>query len=112
MLRAVRGRPAPPPLKTLAGSLLVGTSMLTAASAVKIGTLDAEGIDDRVYRLHYNAGQRRTDRFAGIGAGVGAVLGAMAGAGSVGALTAAAGGAAAGAAVGVAAHVATARKDE
>lgn len=25
-----------------------------------------EGIEDRVYRLHYNAGQNRTDKFAAV----------------------------------------------
>uniref|UniRef100_A0A7S3EJQ3 Uncharacterized protein n=1 Tax=Rhodosorus marinus TaxID=101924 RepID=A0A7S3EJQ3_9RHOD len=31
-----------------------------------------EGIEDRVYRLHYNEGQNRVDKFAGSGAVIGA----------------------------------------
>ena len=28
--------------------------------------VDEEGIEDRAYRIHYNKGQNRTDRFAGV----------------------------------------------
>lgn len=110
--RALRGRPATPPvLRTLATCFYAGTSLLTAVSALKIGTLDEEGVNDRVYRLHYNAGQHRTDRFAFVyGAPPGATLGALLGTSAVGLATAAVGGAAAGIAVGVAAHVVTAKK--
>lgn len=31
-----------------------------------------EAIEDRVYRLHYNVGQNRVDKFAGSGAVIGA----------------------------------------
>ncbi len=62
----------------LATSLAGGTVALGAASAAKIATLDEEGIADRVYRLHYHAGQNRTDRLANAGgllaAGVAALL--------------------------------------
>lgn len=107
--RALRGRPVmPPALRTVATCFYAGTSVLTAVCALKIGTLDEEGVTDRVYRLHYNAGQHRTDRFAFVyGAPPGATLGALLGAGSMGLATAAVGGAAAGIAVGVAAHVVT-----
>lgn len=39
-----------------------------AAGAGKVyGTgVTEEGIEDRVYRLHYNAGQNRTDKFAAV----------------------------------------------
>lgn len=32
--------------------------------AFKIRGIDDEGIRDRAYRLHYNEGQNRTDKFA------------------------------------------------
>ncbi len=37
----------------------------------RMNSLDADGIQDRVYRLHYNEGQRRTDTFAEVGGGLG-----------------------------------------
>ena len=38
--------------------------------------LTTEGIEDRVYRLHYNEGQNRTDTFSRIGAAAGAAAAA------------------------------------
>lgn len=35
--------------------------------------IDQEGLEDRVYRLHYNARQNHTDLFALVGGGVCAV---------------------------------------
>lgn len=110
--RAARGR-GPPALVTLANCFYAGTAMLSAGCALKIGTLDAEGVQDRAYRLHWNAGQNRADRFAFLyGAPPGATLGALLGSGGVGLGTAAVGGAAAGIAVGLAAHVATSKKEK
>jgi hypothetical protein len=70
----------------------------------KMKDMDQEGLEDRVYRLHYNKGQNRTDLFSQIGAagGIGATA-AMLKAAPLQVL----GGAAVGTAVGVAAHVAT-----
>lgn len=110
---AARGGGGRPALARLAAALVVGTAALTAASAAKIATLDEEGIRDRVYRLHYNAGQARTDRFAAAGGAAGAAAALLARRPpGVGGVTAALGGAAAGVAAGVAAHVATHRKED
>lgn len=72
----------------------------------KYVNMDDEGLYDRVYRLHYNEGQQRTDKFA---AAFG-LLGALAAAAVVrpAAAVSVLGGAAVGMAAGVAAHVATA----
>lgn len=40
--------------------------------ALKLATMDEDGLYDRVHRLHYNAGQSRTDHFAQAGAALGA----------------------------------------
>ncbi len=64
--------------------------------------LTPEGIQDRVYRLHYNEGQDRTDTFSRVGA----VAGAAAAAAKLGAGgTALIGGAALGTSLAVLAHV-------
>ena len=93
----------------LATSLAGGTVALGAASAAKIASLDEEGIADRVYRLHYSAGQNRTDRLANAGGLLAAGAAALV-------LPAATlrvqainglGGFAAGTAAGIAAHLAT-----
>ena len=104
----LRGVPLPPGRapQLLAGGFALGTAALSAGSAYKISTLDKDGVDDRVYRLHYHAGQARTDRFANAGGFLGAAaLLAAAPAPSL-ALNAAAG-FAAGTAAGVAVHVAS-----
>ena len=46
----------------------------------RMGFTGREDVDDRVYRLHYNAGQNRTDVFASIGAvaGIGFAAAAVA----------------------------------
>jgi hypothetical protein len=69
-LAALRGRARGAPLtaergvRLLVTSLGGGTAVLGAASAARIATLDADGVADRVYRLHHHAGQERTDRLA------------------------------------------------
>lgn len=77
-------------------------------------------LEDRAYRLHYNAGQNRVDRFAQVGGGpraawnpvqVGTVLGAGFASVALGP-AAAVGGASAGAGLAVLAHVATMKKEE
>lgn len=66
--------------------------------------LDEEGIRDRVYRLYYNEGQRRTDHFSVMGLLAGGATSALLvtprGSGLLG-------GACTGAALGVLAHLAT-----
>eukprot|EP00189_Rhodosorus_marinus_P008245 CAMPEP_0184749986 /NCGR_PEP_ID=MMETSP0315-20130426/32577_1 /TAXON_ID=101924 /ORGANISM="Rhodosorus marinus, Strain UTEX LB 2760" /LENGTH=176 /DNA_ID=CAMNT_0027227629 /DNA_START=56 /DNA_END=586 /DNA_ORIENTATION=+ len=66
-----------------------------------------EGVEDRVYRLHYNEGQNRVDKFAASGAITGGVSCGLGLASSAGLLNALLGGAAYGTAVSIAAHVAT-----
>lgn len=69
----------------------VGTVTLTTLGGYKVSGLDQDGVQDRVYRLHFNDSQNRCDRYANgcalIGAGVasavqgprpGAVVGGMA----------------------------------
>jgi len=104
----LKGAPLPPGRgpQLLAGGFALGTAALSAASAYKISTLDKEGIDDRVYRLHYHAGQARTDKFANAGGFLGAAALLAAAPAPSRALNAAAG-FAAGTAAGVAAHVAS-----
>lgn len=56
-------------LSSRRGSLFSGKCCFAgAAGAGKIYGTDVteEGIEDRVYRLHYNAGQNRTDKFAAV----------------------------------------------
>jgi hypothetical protein len=118
LIGALRGRARATPMTVqralclAAGSLGAGTAALGAASAAKIATLDSEGIADRVYRLHYSAGQERVDRLANSAALVAASVAAMA-------LPAptlrimgmnALGGFAAGTALGVFGHVATSKE--
>ena len=67
----------------------------------------AAGVQDRAYRLHYNASQNRTDLFANAGALVGTAAAAVMLPPSAAVLV---GGAAAGAACGVLAHLATASR--
>lgn len=40
--------------------------------------LDKDGIEDRVYRLHYNEGQNRTDMFSGASGTLGGIIAAAA----------------------------------
>jgi len=44
---------------------------MVSAGAAGVGAvygrgISEEGIEDRVYRLHHNSGQKRTDLFAGV----------------------------------------------
>jgi hypothetical protein len=34
--------------------------------SIKILQMDKEGVEDRVYRLHYNSSQKRTDTFSAV----------------------------------------------
>jgi hypothetical protein len=43
--------------------LLLGLSP-AVAGAVRVSSIDQDGLADRAYRLHYNQGQNRTDVFA------------------------------------------------
>ena len=70
--------------------------------------LTAESIEDRVYRLHYNQGQNRTDTFSRVGA----LAGAAASAARYGLQgNVLIGGAAFGTGLAIAAHVATSREE-
>jgi len=84
----------------------VGTATLTAMGANKVRMLELEGIEERVYRLHFNEGQRRADRFANAGGFLGAA-GAVALEGRSARATL--GGFAAGTATGVLLHVASSK---
>lgn len=70
--------------------------------------LTAEGIEDRVYRLHYNDGQNRTDTFSRVGALAGAAA-AAARYGLHGSVLV--GGAAFGTGLAIAAHVVTSTEE-
>eukprot|EP00873_Tetraselmis_striata_P028750 jgi/Tetstr1/449014/TSEL_036239.t1 len=78
---------------------LAATSVLGAA---KVLSMDTDGAQDRAYRLHYNEGQNRCDRFWAAAAVAGGVVGAVTGAGPVWILNSAA----LGGVLGVLAHVA------
>jgi hypothetical protein len=41
--------------------------------SLKFLQMDREGVTDRVYRLHYNKSQQRTDLFAGVSHRLGGV---------------------------------------
>lgn len=84
--------------------------------ALKFMQIDQAGFEDRVYRLHYNSGQKRTDDFSTVGALFGlaaaAVLVPRAGGGAATAYgMMLLGGAAVGSAAGIVAHVATTPKE-
>lgn len=70
--------------------------------------LTSDGIEDRVYRLHYNQGQNRTDTFSRFGA-LGGAAAAAARYGVSGNVLIS--GAAAGTSLAIAAHVATSRQE-
>lgn len=76
---------------------------------MKCSTLDKDGVDDRVYRLHYNEGQNRVDNFAAAG-------GLLGGVAAFGIQTrnpyAIAGAVAAGSFAGILCHVGTSKKKE
>lgn len=52
--------------------VLIGAGLTTALGMYKMSGLEPEGIEDRAYRLHYNQGQNRVDRFCQVGAVLGA----------------------------------------
>jgi len=88
------------------GEVLIGLLGWYRISTIK----EQEAMEDRNYRLHYNEGQQRCDRFANIAAAVGAAgFGAQSAFGSspVGLGSALLGGAALGTLSGVILHVAT-----
>ena len=43
------------------------------------GILDEDGVDDRAYRIHHNAGQTAADKYSTLGAAAGAAAGAVIG---------------------------------
>jgi hypothetical protein len=62
------------PLRLLSGvayTTLGSLGLTFLVGSVKIGQMDRTGIEDRVYRLHYNKGQHRNDQLAQAGAAVG-----------------------------------------
>ncbi|PSC76657.1 hypothetical protein C2E20_0195 [Micractinium conductrix] len=93
-------------------TVLVTTALAGALGAARLASLEdvKAGVEDRVYRLHYNQGQNRADRFALAGSAVGVAAAALLVPMSPTALL---GGGAAGAAAALLAHVGTAKdKDE
>eukprot|EP00951_Prasinocladus_malaysianus_P013540 scaffold102481_cov43-Prasinocladus_malaysianus.AAC.1 len=58
-----------------ARGLAVGLVAVSALGAARVASLDTDGIQDRAYRLHYNEGQTRCDKFWMASTLVGAVLG-------------------------------------
>lgn len=62
--------------KAAAYSSCVGTVLSGTMLAAKMQSMDQEGLEDRVYRLHYNAGQNRVDRFCQMGGVVGGLAAA------------------------------------
>jgi hypothetical protein len=50
---------------------LAGVGLSALMGSIKILQMDKEGVDDRVYRLHYNTSQKRTDTFSAVGAALG-----------------------------------------
>lgn len=125
-LPALRPKPGPPPqlqggtpaaaaLPRAAAALcriaLIATAASTALGVGRMASIEdrAAGAADRAYRLHYNAGQRRTDLFAHAGG----LLGGSAAAAFLPASAAVVvGGAAAGTAAGVLAHLVTMPRSE
>lgn len=77
---------------------------LIGAAKVYGTPLTADGVEDRVYRLQHNQGQKRTDTFSRLGSAAGAAVFAARFGINVPALV---GGAAFGTSIGVLAHVAT-----
>ncbi|PNH11996.1 hypothetical protein TSOC_001126 [Tetrabaena socialis] len=95
-------------LRAMGYSSLVGVAATGTLGAVKFLQIDQAGFEDRAYRLHYNAGQHRTDTIASAGMALGFAAAALwlpKGAPSYG--LALVGGSAVGCALGVAAHLAT-----
>ncbi|KAI7839025.1 hypothetical protein COHA_007167 [Chlorella ohadii] len=92
-------------------TVIAATAVSTALGVARMASVEdlKEGLEDRAYRLHYNLGQRRTDRFAQIGTVLGGTAAAVFLPASAAAVVA---GGAAGAAAGVLAHVATMPKPE
>jgi hypothetical protein len=52
-------------------SCLAGVGLSALMGSIKILQMDREGVEDRVYRLHYNNSQKRTDTFSLVGAVLG-----------------------------------------
>lgn len=108
-----RGATEVPPLlraaNTLGYSAAAGTALSGAMCTAKFVNMDREGLEDRVYRLHYNEGQNRTDAFCAAGSTLGAAAAALLLARHGVPLSGlnVTGGAALGAALGVFAHVLT-----
>lgn len=95
-------------LAAMARSALWGTAFSGALAGAKTLNMDKEGLEDRVYRLHFNQGQNRVDRFAQASSLFGAAAAAL--------LVnrtplVVIGGAAIGTFVGTVAHVVTSPKD-
>ncbi|CAD7705166.1 unnamed protein product [Ostreobium quekettii] len=105
------GSPAMEPgvvMEALGKSGLMGTGLSGILVSGKMIGMDREGLEDRVYRLHYNEGQKRVDRFCQAGGLLGAIAAAFLVNKSPMVVV---GGAAAGAFLGVVAHGTTAAKD-
>ncbi|GMH40876.1 hypothetical protein BSKO_08780 [Bryopsis sp. KO-2023] len=96
-------------LTLLGRSAGVGVGLSGLMCTAKYVGMDQDGLEDRVYRLHYNEGQNRVDQFAGAGTFLGGLLAAS----FVSKVPAVVlGGGAAGAFAGVLAHIGTKRSKE
>ncbi|KXS13708.1 hypothetical protein M427DRAFT_33683 [Gonapodya prolifera JEL478] len=75
-LRSKTPRPLLVALTRPAGmGTLLGIPLGLAAFAARSYQMDADGVDDRAYRIVNNAGQVEVDRYAGFGAFVGSLVG-------------------------------------
>ena len=60
-----------------AGLVTLGVGGAAAvAGLAKVATLDRDGVNDRIYRLHFNQGQIRVDTFSAVGGTIGLVAAA------------------------------------
>lgn len=96
-------------LTAVGRSAVAGVGLATVLGAVRVATIPtserAAGLQDRAYRLHYNAGQNRTDTFAELGMAIGGTASMLFVSPAAAVVL---GGAAVGAAAGIVTHVATA----
>ncbi|KAG2432655.1 hypothetical protein HYH02_006643 [Chlamydomonas schloesseri] len=105
---ATRNRDPGAFLRRVGYGAMAGTALSSSLAAVKFTQIDKDGFHDRVYRLHYNTSQQRTDSFAWAGGLLGLVAAVvLLPEGGPGWAVAMVGGSGVGSALGVLAHVAT-----
>ncbi|PNW87730.1 hypothetical protein CHLRE_02g143567v5 [Chlamydomonas reinhardtii] len=110
---ATRNRDPGAFLRGVGYGALAGTALSTGLGAAKFTQITKEGFHDRVYRLHYNASQQRTDAFSWAGGLLGLVAaGLLLPEGGPGWAAAMVGGGGVGSVLGVLTHVATRPADQ